>query len=126
MPTPWSMADASFPNFTEDDSSRERTDKLLEYVYLLTQELKYQLSNLGKRNFNSAALENLKTDTTESVVKEVEMLGESVMRLRDSLDEVTAVLVPDGSGGAVIGNDGQELHLKGKVYINGILLEQEG
>lgn len=168
MPTPWTMVDAAFPTFTGEEKVKEQVTKLCQYMYLLVEELKYQLSNLNERNFNSSALATLKADTTADVAatlaettamlalvtsevadlnarlrsleglsgrmeqvetdvswleKRQEELGEDVETLNRMLEELLAVISPDGEGGASIGNDGQELHLLGKVYINGTLIE---
>ena len=161
MPTPWSMVDASFPTFTGEENVKDQLTKLCDYMYLLVEELKYQLSNLNSKNFNSNALATLKTETTadvteglaeaanqlELVINEVasingrlrmlealtgrvedveeiqEGLADWVAELNLTLEKLAAVLKPDGSGGATLGNDGQELRLVGKVYINGTLIE---
>ena len=39
------------------------------------------------------------------------------------LDNLFAIVMPDGTGGAVIGSEGKEIRLVGKIYINGVLME---
>lgn len=39
------------------------------------------------------------------------------------LTNLFAVVMPDGTGGAVIGSEGKVIHLVGKIYINGALME---
>ena len=54
----------------------------------------------------------------------------AIANLQERMDDadadignLMAVLHPDGYGGALIGGEGKEIRLVGKVYINGILIE---
>lgn len=165
MPSNWSMIDNNFPSFTGTERAAEKIDALKNYMYLLVEQLKYQLNNLDSTNWNTKALKAMQSDTTKDVEKELSnvagdltqtaagleeivrkigsiengiyylerTLGDHGQKLAEQetmLQEVQAdvgnlcdVVQTDGTGGAIIGSDGQEIRLVGKIYINGVLLE---
>ena len=165
MPSAWSLIDASFPTFTGEERVRDQCNIMLNYMFMLAEGLKYQLSNLNAQNFNSTALKNIQIETTADVEKQLGIiisdidplksnmgsistrlnaLGEWSGNVDDFLIEIDSILQEqekaldshDGSlkklenvisadenGGAVIGKDGAEIRLVGKIYVNGTLLE---
>lgn len=71
MPSPWAMVDSSFPTFTGDEKPREQITALVDYMYMLTEALKYQLENLSTENWNTDSLESFRLDTTQDVTAQV-------------------------------------------------------
>lgn len=174
MPSKWAMVDNSFPTFSDDEKPKQQINKLVDYMFILVEELKYQLENLDAGNWNTAALESLQDDTTADVrqqlaavaaalklvtaetaslsskVSTLEALSGRVMdaekdigllqkemtesilersemreqlgKLQAGYDEMAGVIRATETG-AEVGHEGQELHLLGKVYINGKLIE---
>lgn len=165
MPNAWSLIDSSFPTFTGKERLKEQIPVILDYMYMLSEGLKYQLNNLNAKNWNSNALEDLKIETTADLVEQMAKVTEDISNGINQLNSLTArilqvemdvgtlektveeqgkqledvderlttaegsiqqleyVILPDGEGGAAIGKEGQALHLYGKVYINGVLVE---
>jgi len=68
------------------------------------------------------ALANLEIakDDHETRIGELEDRADG---LDADLDNLFAVVKPDGTGGAEIGAAGKEIRLVGKIYINGVLME---
>ncbi|MBQ8249064.1 MAG: hypothetical protein IJY93_04180 [Clostridia bacterium] len=56
MPSMLMLADTQFPRFTETEGSDEKFDKVYNYLYMLLEQLRYTLSNLGSENFNTSDL----------------------------------------------------------------------
>lgn len=52
-------ADTGFPQFTGDESSDAKIDKVMNYLYMLLEQLRYSLSNLDADNFNDAGLREI-------------------------------------------------------------------
>ena len=160
MPNTWAMIDSSFPTFTGKENYRDQVQALQDYLYLVVEELKYQLANLNAQNWNKTALKKLQQETVEPTNEEITKiqtqiagistkltaLGTSLSQLAErmdaaeeelpkiweglellggDIDELTALIKPDGAGGATIGTEGKDLYLVGNVYINGVLYEQE-
>ena len=67
--------DTGFPTFTGNESERERTAKMLNYLRQLVDELKYTLNNLEEKNFNRTALDRILEDGTEDLREQVETLA---------------------------------------------------
>lgn len=67
MPSKWAMVDNSFPTFSGEEKPAEQIRMLVDYMFILVEELKYQLANLDGDNWNTKALESLQVDTTAGV-----------------------------------------------------------
>ena len=59
MPTQLFGADISFPSFSREQSTDEKLDATLDYLYLLLEKLRYSMSNIGVENFNESALSGI-------------------------------------------------------------------
>ena len=81
MPSSILNIDSGFPSFREGESAQEQNEKLLNYLYKLTEQLKYALNNLDSTNFNTAALSTLISD-----------LGDDVSQQLVTLNALTALL----------------------------------
>ena len=55
MPTNFLSIDAAFPSI-EDKTQDEINREMLNYLYMLLEQLRYTLSNLGINNFNESEL----------------------------------------------------------------------
>lgn len=67
MPSNLQFADSAFPNLTAEQSQEEKTRVILNYLYMLLEQLRYSFGNLSAENFNDAALEELVTLIREPV-----------------------------------------------------------
>ena len=92
MPSAWSLIETNFPAFTGEEKVRDQIGVILNYMFMLSEGLKYQLSNLGSQNFNTTALKNIQIETTadveaalEDVVKELAGIKNSVSQIRVSV-----------------------------------------
>ncbi len=52
-------ADTGFPQFTGDESSDAKIDKVMNYLYMLLEQLRYSLNNLDADNFNETGLREI-------------------------------------------------------------------
>lgn len=89
------------PTLTGTESQKDKLDRLYTYIFLLREQLTYLLSNLCNENFNPSAWKKMQEDIADQILQK--MISE------------------DG-----IGQEGEDLHLRGNVYINGVLYEPEG
>lgn len=74
MPGNYLNIDINFPTFTGKESEKEQTEKMLNYLRQLVDELKYTLNNLEEKNFNKAGLDKIMEDGTEDIREQVEIL----------------------------------------------------
>lgn len=75
MPSQWSIVDNNFPQYDRTTRMSEFVPKLMNYMSLLVENMKYLFENLGADNFNETALDSLKKDTTQKVEEEVTNMG---------------------------------------------------
>ena len=59
MPSNVLFMDTLFPHITEEDSTEAAIKKILNYDYLLREQLQHTLFNLGAENFNQVEWDNL-------------------------------------------------------------------
>ena len=52
-------ADTGFPTFAEGEDSNAKIDKVMNYLYMLLEQLRYSLNNLDADNFNEAGLKEI-------------------------------------------------------------------
>ncbi|MHB1153994.1 MAG: hypothetical protein ACYCWE_20785 [Eubacteriales bacterium] len=75
MPGNLLFADKQFPNVTGDNSEREAftTDMkaILNYLYMLQEELRYTMGNLGIENFNTQELNNILSSVDDGSLAEI-------------------------------------------------------
>lgn len=67
MPSNLLNADTSFPQLSDQQSSDEKITQVVNYLYMLLEQLRYTLSNLGEDNFNDTELQNIADIITEPV-----------------------------------------------------------
>ena len=72
MPGTLFDTDTSFPRFTGNETDSEKIQKLQDYLYQLTENFRYLMSNLGIENFNATELEELGTTIRKPVLLDIE------------------------------------------------------
>lgn len=92
MPNAWAMIDSSFPTFTGKETYRDQVRALQDYLYLVVEELKYQLANLNAQNWNKTALEKLQQETVEPTNEEVTKLAEQITGITNRLTGLSTSL----------------------------------
>ncbi len=72
------LADVSFPHLDENKSDGENLREVTNYLFMLLEQLRYTLGNIGRENFNDTELEGISNDITEPVCKELRGLSGEV------------------------------------------------
>lgn len=67
MPNGMQMLDSGLPQFTGTENTADKVSAIQNYLFMLLEQLRYVLNNLGKENFNSTELESLKTEIKNAV-----------------------------------------------------------
>ena len=93
MPSAWTLIDSSFPAFTGKEKVREQIPVILNYMYMLSEGLKYQLSNLNNSNWNSSALDDLKVETTADLVVQMTAATEQIDTILNRLNSLSAQIL---------------------------------
>lgn len=97
MPTSFLSADTNFPRLTADQPVEERLGKIQNYLYMLLEELRYTLSNLGEENFNEKTLAELGETITGPISRTVTDLAGNVSTLEQTAESLTT-RVSDAEG----------------------------
>ncbi len=89
-------ADTNFPHFSDGQSTEEKLYSMQSYLYMLLEELRYTLANVGKENFNEAAFSEISDEITGPVKKTIQSLdlevtnGETSASIRLTGDGIEA------------------------------------
>ncbi len=100
MSSKWSMVDNSFPTVNQGERPSESVQKIVNYMQILVDQLKYLLNNLGKENWNSKELETVQKETTSDVEQEVTNVAgdmEAVRKTAERLQGAVSYLERDQS-----------------------------
>lgn len=97
MPTSFLSADTNFPRLTADQPVEERLGKIQNYLYMLLEELRYTLSNLGEENLNEKTLAELGETLTGGISSTVSDLAGNVSTLEQTAASLTT-RVSDAEG----------------------------
>ena len=108
MPSAWALIDTSFPTFTGKEKVKEQIPVILNYMYMLSEGLKYQLNNLSNSNWNSAALDDLKIETTAELVEQMKTVTEQVTPILNRLNSLSAQILQAEMNIGEIEKDQQE------------------
>ena len=85
MPGNFINIDTGFPTFSGNESERERTSKMLNYLRQLVDELKYTLNNLEEKNFNKAGLDKIMEEGTEDIREQVQILAAQLQQTNSNV-----------------------------------------
>lgn len=84
MPSNWLYVDTNFPTFTGEESPDEKITTILNYMFMLVEQLRYTLHNLDLSNMNSTAVEQYGTDLSEQVCSLLEGENGSITALQQT------------------------------------------
>lgn len=74
MPSNWAAVDTNFPTFTGEEPLPKQIMDLHNYMFVLTEQLRYSLANLNASNWNATALQDLQDGATAAIVQQVNQL----------------------------------------------------
>lgn len=89
MPSNLLNADINFPNL-QGKSTEEKFGTITNYLYMLLEQLRYSMANLGVSNFNEAEIENLANIITEPVYIQLKDQEGNISSLYVEVDNVTS------------------------------------
>lgn len=81
MPGNLLSADISFPTFTPEQTNEQKLDVVTNYLYMLVEQLRYTLQNLGMGNFNGAELTELGLMISDPIHIDLESLEGNIVQL---------------------------------------------
>lgn len=71
MPSSFLYIDTNFPTFTGEESTKEQIDSMLNYLFILVEQLRYSLANLDASNFNAKGLSDISESSTKDLTEQV-------------------------------------------------------
>jgi len=90
MPSNILTADTSFPQLTDEQSPGEKITLLTNYLYMLLEQLRYTLNNLGEDNFNETEFQNIANIITEPVYIQLESAEGDIAELQVTATSLTS------------------------------------
>lgn len=92
MPGNLLSADTSFPTFTPEQTNEQKLDVVTNYLYMLLEQLRYTLQNLGAGNFNDTELGEIGKIITEPIYIDLENAAGAIADLTITADQLTSRL----------------------------------
>lgn len=89
MPSNLLNADINFPNL-QGKTTDQKFGTITDYLYMLLEQLRYSMANLGVSNFNEAEIENLANIITEPVYIQLKDQEGNLLSLTAEVDNVTS------------------------------------
>lgn len=86
MPNAFLSIETNFPTFNAEQKTGDKVDSMVNYLFILVEQLRYTLNNLDMKNFNQTALTNFAADTTEEVVEAVTTLATRLNQTNQSVN----------------------------------------
>lgn len=86
----WLSIDSSFPTFSGDEPVKEQIGALQNYMYKLTEQLKYILRNLGADNWNTKALQDFAGTVAEGATKDLATVLAQMNQLKLTVDSLAS------------------------------------
>lgn len=90
MPSNILTTDTSFPQLTEEQSTDEKFGVITNYLYMLLEQLRYSMANLGRENFNDTEFDNIANIITEPVYIQLESVEGDVASLQLTAQSLTS------------------------------------
>lgn len=90
MPSNLLTVDTAFPAFTEEQTTDQKLDVVTNYLYMLLEQLRYTLQNLGMGNFNGAELTELGLMISEPISVHLESLEGNLLDLSITTNGLSA------------------------------------
>lgn len=90
MPGKWLYIDTNFPTFTGEESTKEQIDEMVNYLFILVEQLKYSLNNLDTGNFNSKALSDWAESSTSDIVEQLVATATQINQVNQSLSRLSS------------------------------------
>jgi len=94
MPSNMLDTDVGFPKFTGRETTQDRIAMILNYLFMLREQLQYTLTHLGKENFNDASIVEIEKTITDPINA----------RIEDEQGQITALQVTAGQLVSAIGD----------------------
>lgn len=92
MPGNLLSADTSFPTFTPEQTNEQKLDVVTNYLYMLLEQLRYTLQNLGAGNFNDTELKDIGLTITQPIYVDLENAAGAIADLTLTADQLTSRL----------------------------------
>ena len=92
MPNNLLTVDTAFPTFTPEQTTDEKLDVVTNYLYMLLEQLRYTLQNLGAGNFNDTELGEIGKIITEPIYIDLENAAGAIADLTITADQLTSRL----------------------------------
>ena len=90
MPSNLLTADTSFPDLKSNKSTEEKFGEVSNYLYMLLEQLRYTLANLGVDNFNDAEIDDLANIINEPIYIQLDDQEGNISSLYVEVDNVTS------------------------------------
>ena len=122
MPSNMLDTDVGFPRFTGLEPTEQKIEQILNYLYMLREQLRYSLSHIGEENFSDASLAEL----TETITSPIDAIltdeAGSISALQQTVNSLSLTVYTDGGISHVgLTKDGVTVYATGVIDMRGLV-----
>ena len=81
MPSNILSADTSFPNLTDEQTTDQKFKVITDYLYMLLEQLRYSMGNLGLENFNETSFQQISGLIQDPIYAQLEDVDKNIASL---------------------------------------------
>lgn len=89
MPTALMLTEDALPKYNEAQDDTQRIKEIYNYLFMLVEQLRYSLANLGVQNFNETELDNISDSISDPLKEDIGMLSHTIENQSGSIAELT-------------------------------------
>ena len=90
MPSALMLTEDALPKYNERDNDEQRLKDIYSYLFMLVEQLRYSLGNLGASNFNETELNLIGEGITEELDGEVDLITKALVGETGSIAQILA------------------------------------
>lgn len=88
MPTALMLTEDALPKYNEAQDNTQRIKEIYNYLFMLVEQLRYSLANLGVQNFNEAELDNISDSISDPLKDDINVVTKKISDVEGNVNEL--------------------------------------
>lgn len=89
MPTALMLTEDALPKYNEAQDDTQRIKEIYNYLFMLVEQLRYSLANLGVQNFNETELNNISDSISDPLEEDIGVVTKRITDAEGNISELT-------------------------------------
>ena len=88
MPTALMLTEDALPKYNEAQDNTQRIKEIYNYLFMLVEQLRYSLANLGVQNFNETELDNISDSISGPLKDDIDVVTKKISDVEGNVNEL--------------------------------------